>query len=236
MKKALGLFITIICILLAYSPSLAESRIAEYSFSGIRILEGDLFIVLLNPPVENIRIYVTTSGGRGYSYALLTNRSFIIPEVTGYSSTFQLISRDKTANVTIVFDSKNSTRVIYGVLTNNNTYYRQVSTKSYTFAEGTLFILYPQITMPPGESKITFNIDTETIRRGGGFRIQLPSLSIVIPILIIILLLVYLDAYAIIDSYYLSQKEELSTGRKVGIALLLVISALAIYWLIGFIS
>ncbi|MCS7138647.1 MAG: hypothetical protein NZ873_01145 [Crenarchaeota archaeon] len=231
----LRMLTAIVCVLLAYSPVITESKITEYSFSGISILEGDLFIVALNPPVENIQVYVNTSGGKGYSYALLTNRSLAIPEVIGYSSTLQLISKDQIVNVTIVFSSKNVTRVIYGVLTSNNTYYRQASTKSYFFAEGILFIFSPQVTMPPGESRITFNINTAIIRREEGFRIQLPPLVTVIPVLAGILLIVYLNAYAIIDSYYLSQREELSTGRKIALAILLFLSAVIIYWLTGLI-
>lgn len=235
MERILRLPTVILCILSAYLITVADSDVNEYSFSGIRILEGDLFIAVLNPPVENIQVYVTTSGGKGYSYALLTNRSLAIPEAIGYSSTVQLISRDRTANVTIVFNSKNVTKVIYGVLTNNNTYYRQASIKSYVFAEGTLFIFPPQVSMPPGKSKISFYIDTVTIRRESGFQIRLPPLVTVIPVLMIILLLIYVNAYVIVDTYYLSQKEELSTGRKVGIALMFIISTIVIYWLIGFI-
>lgn len=225
----------ILYILLVYLIAAANSDVNEYSFSGIKILEGDLFIAVFNPPVENIQVYVTTSGGRGYSYALLTNRSLAIPEVMGYGSTVQLVSRDQTANITIVFDSKNVTKVIYGVLTNNNTYYVQASTRSYVFSEGILFVFSPQITMPPGKSKITFNIHTVTARREGGFQIRLPPLATTIPVLMVILSLVYLNAYVIIDAYYLSQKEELSIGRKASVVLLLIISAIVIYWLFGFI-
>ncbi|MEM3712260.1 MAG: hypothetical protein QXR97_01790 [Thermoproteota archaeon] len=235
LERTLQMLTVIVCILLTYSSAIAESSTTEYSFSGIRILGGDLFIVVLNPPVENIQVHVTTSGGRGYSYALLTNRSLAIPEAIGYSSTVQLVSQDQTVNVTVIFSSRNVTRVIYGVLTNNNTYYVQASTKSYVFAEGIFFIFSPQATMPPGESRITFNIETVTIRGEGGFRIQLPPLATAIPVLMAILFLVYLNAYAIVDSYYVSQREELSTGRKISVGLLLVISAIVIYWLIGFI-
>ncbi|MBO3769686.1 MAG: hypothetical protein QXS51_04030 [Thermoproteota archaeon] len=235
LERTLLLLTAVSCILLAYPIVFADSDVNEYYFSGIKILEGDLFIAVFNPPVENIQVYVTTSGGRGYSYALLTNRSLAIPEVMGYSSTVQLVSRDQAANVTVVFDSKNTTKVIYGVLTNNKTYYVQASTRSYVFSEGILFIFSPQVTMPPGKSKITFNIDTVTIRREGGFQIRLPPLATVIPALITILFLAYINAYVIIDTYYLSQKEELSIGRKASVVLLLIISAIAIYWLFGFI-
>ena len=214
----------------------SAENITEYSFSGISILERDVFIIVFNPPVNNVQVYVTTSGGRGYSYMLLTNRSIALPDVIGYSSTLQLVSQDKETNVTILFSSKNTTRVIYGVLTNNNTYYRQMSSKSYVFAEGILFILSPQIVMPSGDSKIVFNIDVVTVKeRERGFHIELPPLAITIPVLAAILFIAYFNAYVIIDSYYLSQKEELSTGRKIGILLLLLISAMAIYWLAGLI-
>lgn len=223
-------------ILLAYMLPPVAGEGNTVSFSNVNMIRGDLFILVLNPPVDNIQVYVRTAEGGGYSYLVLTNRSLGIPDSPGRATIIQLIPEDPSTNITVIFSSNMTVKILYGVLTTNYTYYKQVSSKYYAFSNGIFVVLPPLVEMPSGESRITFIINTLNIqRRGSGFRIELPPLVMTIPVIATMAFLVYLSAYVIVDSYYISAREELSKARKIGVALLIILSALAIYWLIGFI-
>lgn len=223
-------------ILLAYMLLPVAGEGNTVSFSNVNMIQGDLFILALNPPVDNIQVYVRTAEGGGYSYLVLTNRSLGIPDSPGRVTLIQLIPEDPSTNITVIFSSNMTVKILYGVLTTNYTYYKQVSSRYYAFSNGIFVVLPPLVEMPAGESRITFIINTLNLqRREGGFRIELPPLVMTIPVIATMAFLVYLSAYVIVDSYYISAREELSKARKFGVALLLILSALAIYWLIGFI-
>jgi hypothetical protein len=221
--------------LLACAAFLFAAEGSRTSLSNIRMLQGDLFLLALSPPVQNIQVHVKTTGG-GYSYLVLTNRTLGIPDVPGRASLVQLVPEDPLTNITVVFSSNTTVRVLYGVLTNNYTYYKQVSTNYYTFSNGIFIVLPPRMELPPGDSSMTFIISVVSMEETeSGFRIELPPLATAIPVVVAIIFLIYLNAYAIVDSYYVSTKEELSRARKFGLALLLLLSAIVIYWLAGFI-
>jgi len=227
-------FVVLALMMLAYATFSVASGGNTASFSSINMIRGDLFVLALSPPVENIQVYVRTAEGKGYSYMVLTNRSFAIPDLLGTATQIQLIPEDPSTNITIVFNSSTTVKILYGVLTSNYTYYKQVSSKYYTFSNGIFVVLPPQVEMPAGESRITFIINTVDMKdTGGGFRIELPPLATAIPMIAVTAFLVYLNAYVIVDSYYVSKREELSRLRKLGIVLLLASSALVIYWLAG---
>jgi hypothetical protein len=231
-----GLSAILAGVLLAHVtlPAVGEGNIA--SFSNVSMIKGDLFLLALSPPVENIQVYVRTAEGGGYSYLVLTNRSLGIPDFPGRATLIQLIPEDPLTNITVIFSSNTTVRILYGVLTTNYTYYSQVSSKYYAFSNGIFVTLPPLVEMPAGGSRITFIINTLNLQKeGSGFRIELPPLATMIPVIATAVFLVYLSAYAIVDSYYVSAREELSKARKLGVALLLILSALAVYWLMGFI-
>jgi len=221
-------------IILAYVAALAlgNGDVAEYCFPSVNILEGDLFVAALSPPAENIQVQVKGGEKEGYSLLVITNGSLGIPVFTDRVSMVQLIPESPLTNLTITFNANSTVKMLYGVLTNNYTYYKQVSSDYYTFSNGVLVILPPQISMPPGSSKITFVLNRISVKNsGGGFLIELPPLAKILPFAAAIILLVYLNAYAIVDSYYISMREELSRTRKLAVVLLVALSALIIYWL-----
>ncbi len=221
------------CLLLACALASVpgNSETVEYDFPKVNILEGDLFVVTLSPPVENIQVYVKGSEKKDFSLLVLTNSSLAIPVLTGRVSIVQLIPESTMTNLTVTFDSNTTVKMLYAILTNNYTYYRRVSSEYYTFSNGILVILQPQLTIPRGTSKITFILNMVSVKSSGGFLIELPPLATILPFAAAVVILAYLNAYAIVDSYYLSKREELSRSRKLGVALLIVLSALAIYWL-----
>ncbi|MEM2088832.1 MAG: hypothetical protein QXF52_09235 [Thermoproteota archaeon] len=223
-------------ILLAYAvaTTIGDGNVAEYSFPNVNILEEDLFVMALNPTVENIQMYVQTREGKGYSSLVITNGSLEIPVLTGRVSMVQFITESPITNLTVTFNSNSTVKMLYGVLTSNYSYYKQVSSDYYTFSNGIFVILPPQMTMPPGASKITFILNTISMQNDeGGFKIELPPLATVLPSALVIVLLVYLNAYIVVDSYHVSIREELSRARKLGIIIFLGLSALIIYWLVG---
>lgn len=221
------------CLLLAFALATVpgNSEMVEYDFPRVNILEGDLFVVTFSPPVENIQVYVKGSEMKDFSLLVLTNSSLAIPVLTGRISIVQLIPQSSLTNLTMTFDSNMTVKMLYGILTNNYTYYRQVSSEYYTFSNGILVILQPRLTIPRGASKITFILNRISVKSSGGFLIELPPLATILPFAAAVAILAYLNAYVIVDSYYVSKREELSRSRKLGVALLIVLSALAIYWL-----
>lgn len=221
------------CLLLACALASVPgtSEMVEYDFPRVNILEGDLFLVTLSPPVENIQVYVKGSEMKDFSLLVLTNSSLNIPVLTGRISIVQLIPESTLTNLTVTFESNTTVKMLYAVLTNNYTYYRRISSDYYTFSNGILAILQPQLTIPRGASKITFILNRVSVRNPGGFFIELPPLATILPFAAAVAILAYLNAYVIVDSYYVSKREELSRSRKLGIVLLIVLSVLAIYWL-----
>lgn len=225
-------------ILLAYAVALTtgNNNTAEYSFLNVNILEGDLFVMALNPPVENIQVNVKTVEGKGYSSLVITNGSLRIPAFTSRVSLVELIPDSPVTNLTVTFNSNSTVRMLYGILTGNYSYYKQVSSDYYTFSNGIFVILPPQIEMASGVSKITFVLNMfSTQNVESRFRIELPPLAKVLPLALAIVLLVYLNAYILVDSYYISIREELSRARKLGVIIFLGLSALGIYWLVDII-
>ncbi|MCX8183836.1 MAG: hypothetical protein N3F08_05405 [Crenarchaeota archaeon] len=223
------------CLLLAFALASVpgNSEMVEYDFPKIYILEGDLFVVTLSPPVENIQVYVKGSEMKDFSLLVLTNSSLAIPVLTGRISIVQLIPESTLTNLTMTFESNTTVKMVYGVLTNNYTYYRRVSSEYYTFSNGILAILQPQLTIPKGTSKITFILNRVGVKSSGGFFIELPPLATILPFAAAVAILAYLNGYVIVDSYYVSKREELSRSRKLDIVLLIVLSALVIYWLLN---
>ncbi|MEM3648991.1 MAG: hypothetical protein QW506_07500, partial [Thermoproteota archaeon] len=203
-----------------------------YTFPSVSILEGDLFIVALSPLVDNMQVHVKGEEGSGYSMLVITNGSLGAPVFTGRLSLVELIPESSVTNLTLTFNSNSTVKMLYSVLTNNYTYYRQVSSEYYTFSNGILVVLRPQISMPKGASKITFILNRVSMQSpNDSFPIQLPPLATVLPFAVAIILLIYLNAYVIVDSYYISMREELSRIRKLSVALLLALSVFVIYWL-----
>ncbi|MEM2940686.1 MAG: hypothetical protein QW304_03930 [Thermoproteota archaeon] len=215
--------------------TIGNGNMAEYSFQNVKILEGDIFVIALSPPVENIQVNVKTAEGKGYSSLVVTNGSLGIPVLTGRVSLVQLIPDSPTTNLTVTFNSNSTTRMLYGILTSNYSYYKQVSSDRYTFSNGIFVILPPQTEMASGASKLTFILNRFSMQKEDGFRIELPPLAIVLPFASVAILLVYLNAYILVDTYYISVREELSRARKIGVAIFVGASILLIYWLAGII-
>ncbi|MGQ9478893.1 MAG: hypothetical protein ACUVQ0_02585 [Thermoproteota archaeon] len=205
---------------------------AEYLFPKINVLEEDIFIIMLYPPVENLQIDVKTYDG-GYSSLVMTNSSLGVRGFPNTMSLIQFLPKSSNANLTITFKSNSTVRMICGALTNNYTYYKPVSDDYYTFSNGILVILPPQALMPPGVFQVTFLINRVSREASKGFIIDLPPLLTLIPIIAIIILIIYIDAYVVVDSYYLSIKEELSKIRKFSLIILILLSILTVYWLLG---
>lgn len=221
-------------LLLAYAvaSAIGDGDVAEYVLLNVNILEGDLLVMTLSPPVENLQVYVKGEKASSYSLLVLTNGSLRIPILAERVSIVQLIPESSMTNLTVTFDSNSTVKMLYGILTNNYTYYKQVSSQYYTFRNGILVILQPQMVMPRGASKITFILNmVKRVRGSGEFFPELPPLATMLPFAAAVIPLVYLNAYIIVDSYYISKREELSRARKLGIVILIALSALVIYWL-----
>lgn len=236
MKRSIAILLT--SILLAYVLLLAigNGNAAEYSFLNVNILESDIFVVALSPPVEDIQVNVETAEGKGYSSLVITNGSLGIPVLTGRVSLVELIPDSPVTNLTVTFNSNSTTRMLYGILTSNYSYYKQVSSDRYTLSNGIFVILPPQTEISSGASKLTFilsRVSKQNIE--GWFRIELPPLAIVLPFALAAILLAYLNAYILVDTYYVSIREELSRSRKIGVAIFVGLSVLIIYWLAGII-
>lgn len=213
--------------------SIGNGNMMEFSFPKVNVLERDLFIIALSPPVEDVQAYVHPIGGKAFSLLVITNGSLGAPIFEGRVSMVQLVPGPPLTNITVTFNSNSTVNMIYGVLTNNYSYYEQVSSESYRFSNGIFVVLQPQATMPPGASKITFILNVFSIQTKDDFYIDIPPLAKALPPLVAILLLVYLNAYIVVDSYYISIREELSTMRKLAIVLSIAISAFLVYWLMS---
>jgi len=232
-KNALTL-LTWILLAQGVFSAIGNGDMVEYEFPRVNILEGDLFIVALSPPAENIQVHVKGDVVSSYSLLVLTNGSLGIPVFTGRVSMVQLIPESSLTNLTVTFNSNTTIKMLYGILTDNYTYYKQISSEYYTFSNGILVILQPQVAIPRGASKITFILNRVRVRSSGGwFPIELPPLATIIPFAAVVGILAYLNAYVIVDSYYVSKREELSRARKLGVVLLIGLSAFIIYWLLN---
>lgn len=223
-------------ILLAHvvTSALGNGDVTEYNFPRINILEGDLFVMALSPLAENIQVYVEGDKDSGRLLLVLTNGSLGIPVFAGRVSIVQLMPGSPLTNLTVTFDSNKTVKMLCGVLTSNYTYYKYVSSEYYAFSNGILVILQPQMAIPRGASKITFILKRISVKSSGGWLpIALPPLATIIPFTIVVIILAYLNTYVIVDSYYVSKREELSRARKLGVALLIALSALVIYWLLN---
>jgi len=223
-------------ILLAHvvASTIGNGDMVEYDYPQVNILEGDIFVVALSPPAESIQAYVKGDEVSSYSLLVLTNGSLAISVFTGPISMVQLIPESPLTNLTVTFNSNTTVKMLCGVLTNNYTYYKQVSSQHYTFSNGILVILQPQMAIPRGASKITFILNRVRVKSSGGWLpIELPPLATIIPFAAAVAILAYLNAYVIVDSYYVSKREELSRVRKLGVVLLIGLSAFIIYWLLN---
>lgn len=230
-RKTVMTLLTWILLAHVVASGPGNGEVAEYDFPKVNILEGDLLVLTLSPPVENIQVYARGAEMGEFSLLVLTNSSLAIPILTGRVSMVQIIPESTLTNLTVTFDSNTTVKMLYGVLTNNYTYYRRVSSDYYTFSNGILVILQPQMTIPRGASKITFILNRIKVKSSGGFLVELPPLATILPFAAAAVLLAYLNAFVIVDSYYISKREELSRARKLGVVLLIALSALAIYWL-----
>lgn len=217
---------------LAPVPQALGQNLIELSELKLRL--GDGILVIFLPPVSSVSSTVNALGNMTYFYAVFTNEQASFVQSLGgiEASIVEMIPKAPGRyGISINFTALNVTRLFYGMITNNASFYSQ-GLGTYSFGRDTVFVLMrPIVSISPGSGTVVMSVTVSAPPRDSTsiFNIILPPISKMAFVALLVGLLAYWNSYVVLDTYFLSKSEHISNWRKALVALSLGISALLVY-------
>lgn len=230
--RSLPLALSAFLLVLTPTPRALGQNSIELSELKLRL--GDGVLVLLLPPVSGISSRVEALGNMTYLYAVFTNEQASIVQTLGgrEASIVEMIPKAPGRyGLYINFTATNATRLLYGTVTNNASFYGK-DLRAYPFGRDTVFVVMrPTLSISSGNVTVVVTISAiePPSENSSIFNIILPPFSKIIFIALFLGLLAYWNAYVVLDTYFLSKVEHVSNSRKALVALSLFVSALLVY-------
>ncbi|MEM2922694.1 MAG: hypothetical protein QXF26_10325 [Candidatus Bathyarchaeia archaeon] len=230
-RSQLLVLVTVLLGLTLIPRALGQNSI---ELSEVKLRLGDGILVIFLPPVSGLSSTVNALGNMTYLYAVFTNeQASLVRSLGGYEASIVEVIPKTTGryNVFINFTANNATKLLYGMVTNNASFYGK-DLKTYPFSQDNVFVMMrPTISLSPSNGTLLFTVNVIALSSGDSsiFSMILPPFSKIIFIVLFLGLLAYWNAYVILDTYFLSKVEHVSNMRKALVALSLGISALLVY-------
>jgi hypothetical protein len=214
----------------AFSP-LKPIRI---SFQTIKLNYGDYVAVFVAPPVYDLGATVLPYNMTS-TYDLHVIAQY--PQYLNSSLVVMIPSGPGTYNLTVTFVSKGPFTLQYGIVTQNYTAYTHLAATPVPLASGVWFL--PVLTENYSANYTAYRFTASVVEMSDAkgsssvFSFKFPSIVSMAVFLVFAALMIYVDAFALTDTYWKSRSQEGSKKRWVGVALLVIFSLLLIYWSMG---
>jgi hypothetical protein len=193
---------------------------------------GDVVYVFFSPPLGKVVVSVSSSSGGPYRQATNMNESITtVPVQIGTQGTYVQFVPQSDGHFSLVLNvsSKQTFNMLLGVLTSD--YSNFAPYRVYTVERAYFVEIVTMRALEATNWSISFDFYVEQEKEEAWFFIPMPSWSEVLLLGAAVAGLAYPNAFLITGLYFKSKKEEVSTKRKVGVCLFLIISLLLIYWL-----
>jgi len=233
MHKGLALVFLPLLALANLQKVTSPSPISLVPIGPIPLLVGDVVYVFFSPPLGNVLASCSSSDGGAYRQMISINESLTnVPVELGgdQGSYVQLVPQSEGSfNMVLNVSSQQPFNMLLGILTRDTTnfdlYTIHVVERAY-FVE-----ILTMLGLAAGNWSISFVFDVTTTQEESWLSIPIPSSAGALFLVAAIVGLSYPNAYLFTDLYYRSKKEEISKKRKAGIAVLVILSLIVIYWI-----
>jgi len=212
---------------------IGEGNIERYR---LKMLENDILTIYLSPPVENLSARCTPITQNGvYSLSIATR--YLDPYVMRKEVSAVWIQPTKPGiyNLTIRFFSNQTWEYLLGVYSRNYDFYSDYYGKRIEVNK--FFIkLQDPLSRNMGEWTINIMLIVERMAAPSSIfsSIKLPTPVNFAIFMAVLGLMMYMNSFLIIDTYFKSRREMISRSRWILVALVAFISILIAYQLYGF--
>jgi len=226
MRRAVGLpFLVTLALLLALSsiiPFYAQTPLSV----DLEMLSGDVLTISISPPVGNLSAVCQTN--KPFRMYLAANEgSLSIVQVQPRSPGFY--------NITVAFQSPAVWRFSVGVFTTTPDLYVGFSNVTYT-QNGYFIEFLSGLNLSKEINKFSILVDAYAKggSQGGLFNFELPKSVNAALFVAAFALISYSNAFFIISTYFKDKAEGISRRRWIGLGILVLVSAFAIYQIYTF--
>jgi len=218
MRRARELPLLVSLALLFASSSIIPLHAAMSA--DLEMLSGDILIIYISPPVENLSAVCHTN--KMFRMYLAVNESS--------HSIVQVQPRSPGSyNITVAFQSPVAWGFSVGVLTINPGLYVGFSNATYT-QNGYFIEFLSGFNLSKEISEFSILVNAYAKGSGGGlFNFELPKSINAILFVAAFALISYSNAFFIISTYFKDKAEGVSRRRWIGLCILVLVSAFAIY-------
>ena len=222
MRRAIGLPLLVSLALLFALSSIIPSHapMSTHLNLDLEMLSGDVLIIYISPPVENLSAVCQTN--KLFRMYLAVNESS--------RSIVQVQPRSPGSyNITVAFQSPVAWGFSVGVLTINPSLYVGFSNATYT-QNGYFIEFLSGFNLSKEISEFSILVNAYAKGSGGGlFNFELPKSINAFLFVAAFALISYSNAFFIISTYFKDKAEGVSRRRWIGLGILVLVSAFAIY-------
>jgi len=186
------------------------------------MLSGDVLTLYISPPVGNLSAVCHTNKPFRMYMAANESSSSIVQVQPGSPGSY---------NITVAFQSPASWGFSIGVLTANPDWYGGFSNVTYT-QNGYYFIVFlsgSNLSKEINKFSILVDAYAQGGATGGLFNFELPKSINAVFFVAAFALISYSNAFFIISTYFKDKAEGVSRRRWIGLGILVLVSAFAIY-------
>ncbi|MEM2886385.1 MAG: hypothetical protein QXF24_09910 [Thermoproteota archaeon] len=197
----------------------------------VPLMVGDAVYVFFSPPLGKVVVSVSSPGGP-YRQATYVNESITtVPVQLGAQGTYVQFIPQSDGRFTLVLNvsSKQPFNMLLGVLTND--YSNFAPYRVYTVERAYFVEIVTMRGLEASNWSISFDFYVEKEKEEAWFIIPMPSWGEALLLGAAVAGLAYPNAFLVTGLYFRSKREEVSTKRKVGVCLSVIISMLLVYWL-----
>ncbi|MGQ9513784.1 MAG: hypothetical protein ACUVTL_01830 [Thermoproteota archaeon] len=198
----------------------------------VPLMVGDAVYVFFSPPLSKIVVSVSSSKMGPYRQVTNMNETITsVPVQIGTQGSYVQFVPQSDGYFSLVLNvtSQQPFNMLLGVLTNDYTNFEPY--RIFTVERAYFVEIVTMRNVKASNWSISFEFIVKQKGEESWFIIPIPSSAGIILLGAAILCLAYPNAFLITGLYFKSKKEEVSTKRKVGVFLSLLISLLLIYWL-----
>jgi len=223
----------ILLFVLAFSVILGETYALEpenvnIDRHGLDIVENDVLTVYIKPVAEQVSVDCEPlDRGKPFDLQISTNYTdTLFGRITAVWMRPE--SRGKY-NLTIAFQSGKVWDYMIGVYTRNVDFYLDFYGKNVKFSGN--FGQFFTFTRQSGDWTINIILESHGQQSSSIFNVELPTPMNAVLFLTAAGLVAYFNLFLVVDTYFKNKKETVSTKERILIAIVVIISAFAVYYL-----
>ncbi len=208
----------------------------KINFTGVKLNHGDYVAIFITPPVYDLQASVLPYNlSETYDLHVIANYTQL--NAGGSSLVVMIPSGPGAYNLSVSFISKVPFELQYGIVTQNYTSYVHLAQQAIPLATGIYFL--PVVTESYGGNYTAYTFTSNVIELSDAkvtsavLSFKFPSYASLTVFLVVSALLLYVDAFAINDTYWKEKSQEVSKKRWIAVGLLVAFTLIVIYWSMG---